>query len=717
MRTAQLARLGVPSAVVETWGRGFGEDLLPVQVRAIEEGRILDDDGNLLIVAPTGSGKTAAAELALMKAVRDGKLGFYLVPTRPLADEKHTELAERYGPLGMRVVVSSRDRRDSDLVIARREFDIAVVVVEKLQALLVRWPDLLEHIGLLVVDELQMLGSGERGAALERLLAKLLDAPHRPRIIGLSAALGDPDAIADWLRARLVRDEHRPVELRKGVLCRGVYRAREHNSGAKRVERFEDHARGSADELIAHLARQLVERGEQVLVFVPDRRRSVGVARLLASGLETPPCDAALAELKGQRECLSRKALESTLARSVAFHNADLASEERAVVVRHFKTGGIRAIVSTNTLATGMNLPAQNVIIDPRRWRPSSRDDHWTLDRISRADYENVSGRAGRLCGTATFGRSILVTTSPFEAQLLEKQFVQADFAPIVPRLQFMSLEDPVLDLLAAGHSKREDMERMLLATYSGRVRWRRAPEELRRNVEAAIEACLRAGFIERRGPKSFRLSALGMASALTGVRFASTVALADWARTAVADVSPLEALLVAHLSPAGREIHVPLAVGEMRSGRHRAELARRAGDASVAHRPTIARLLAQPHRWDNSEERAAKKALVLLDRQAGATVGDIEQRYGVWAGALQRISEDTAWLVRGLAEITDALAWPGEKIGALLILADSFGRSRASSAEAPAPDTDRAPPTLRSARTPDVAKAGPDDVEPRSAA
>jgi len=77
----------------------------------------------------------------------------------------------------------------------------------------------MEAVGLVVVDELQMITDRERGPALELLLTKLRIAASKPRIIGLSAVLGRAQTLADWLGAKLLVDTRRPVELRKGVLC------------------------------------------------------------------------------------------------------------------------------------------------------------------------------------------------------------------------------------------------------------------------------------------------------------------------------------------------------------------------------------------------------------------------------------------------------------------------------------------------------------------
>jgi helicase len=113
--------------------------------------------GNLIVFSPTSSGKTFVGEMAAVKAARENTKVFYLVPQKALAEEKFQEFRQRYGKLGIKVVVSSRDHREYDEDIERRDFQIAVVVFEKMQALLVSRPQLMEVVGLVVVDELQLI--------------------------------------------------------------------------------------------------------------------------------------------------------------------------------------------------------------------------------------------------------------------------------------------------------------------------------------------------------------------------------------------------------------------------------------------------------------------------------------------------------------------------------------------------------------------------------
>jgi helicase len=326
MRVDTLEAYNVAPDVLAIWRESVGAELLPVQERAVKEFGLFSQ-GNLIVFSPTSSGKTFIGEMAAVKAARENTKVFYLVPQKALAEEKFQEFRQRYGKAGIKVVVSSRDHREYDDDIERREFQIAVVVFEKMQALLVSRPQLMEAVGLVVVDELQLLTDPTRGPNLELLLTKLRIAGSRPRILGLSAVLGRSQVLAEWLGARLLVDTRRPVELRKGVLCRGTFTYREHNSGAQGTEAFADYATEKRHELVLGAAEELARRGEQVLVFLPDRVATVTFAQLLAGRVRLPSLEAAIDELRDQEETHAREALLEVLSSSVAFHNADLSPE------------------------------------------------------------------------------------------------------------------------------------------------------------------------------------------------------------------------------------------------------------------------------------------------------------------------------------------------------------------------------------------------------
>jgi helicase len=675
MRVDTLEAYNIAPDILAIWRETVGAELLPVQERAVKEFGLFGA-GNLIVFSPTSSGKTFVGEMAAVKAARENTKVFYLVPQKALAEEKFQEFRQRYGKLGIKVVVSSRDHREYDEDIERRDFQIAAVVFEKMQALLVSRPQLMEVVGLVVVDELQLITDDVRGPTLELLLTKLRIARSRPRVLGLSAVLGKTQSLADWLGAKLLVETRRPVELRKGVLCKGTFKYLEHNSAAQGTEPFADYGSDKRHDLVLGVAEELARHREQVLVFLPDRASTVTYARLLADRVSLAAVNEAIDELREQEETHAREALFQVLSNSIAFHNSDLSPEERSIVERHFRSGAIRVLFSTSTLAMGLNRPVKNVVLDGKRWQYLKRYGRWSLEDISKSEYENMSGRAGRLAHTKDFGRSILVTSSPFEADVWLRHYVGSDFEDIVPTLKEAPLENHVVNLLASGLAEHRDgLAELLLSSFTGHVHWNQqmSREAFLEALGSALEICVRGGLV-RREEKDGRLAVtdLGRACASKGLGVDTGIALAEWAREARSTaLTEIEVLAVVSLSPAGHDVYVNMTNGERHQFDYRGELLRRAYEAGASDRPVFARLAEDQSSVEYEPAKALKKALFLADWIDERRTKDIERQYHVWAGALRRVGEEYAWLVEALAAIAQACGWPEPRCREIELLSD----------------------------------------------
>ena len=659
MRIDTLEAYSVSPDILRIWTTSVGSELLPVQEKAIKEFGLFSDR-NLIVFSPTSSGKTFVGEMAAVKAARANTKVFYLVPQKALADEKYEEFRNRYAGADIKVVVSSRDRREFDTDIENGRFQIAIVVVEKLQSLLISKPQLMNTVGLVVVDELQLITDEMRGASLELLLTQL-KLSHPVRIVGLSAVLGRAQSLADWLEAKLLIDTNRPVELRKGVLCKGSFTYVEHNSHTSGSEEFVDTQSDRREELILDAARFLVERDEQVLIFVPDRASTLGFAKALAERIRMPALDTALDELREQEDTHARDALFEVLSSSIAFHNSDLSTEERRLVERHFRAGAIRALFSTSTLAMGMNLPVKNVILDERKWKHFREYRRWGLHDISKSEYENMSGRAGRLSLVKDFGRSILITDSKFQADVWLDHYVNAGFDDIVPTLRETPLENHVVNLVAGGMAQsRETLERLLLSSFTGSVHWMQqmSREEFSESLDAAIRVCTDAELVKKDG-SNLSITNLGKACAAKGIDVPTAVAFARWAHDArTAAISEVEVLTVVSMAPGGDGVYVNMRAAEAGRFDCREEVRRRAQQAGVGDRPIFQDFGIEWQRVTYETAKALKKVLFLHDWLNELPIKEIEKRYFVWAGALRRVGEEYGWLVEALAAIAKACGW-----------------------------------------------------------
>ena len=154
MKIADLATYGYPQNLINIWQQEGNSDLLPLQVRAIQEHHILDvGSKNLLIIAPTSSGKTFVGELAAVREAMRMNRALFLVPYRAIAEELYANFIRKYKEYGIRVAISNRDHSEHDEDILSGEYQIAVVVYEKLSNLLIINPDLLAGCSLVIADE------------------------------------------------------------------------------------------------------------------------------------------------------------------------------------------------------------------------------------------------------------------------------------------------------------------------------------------------------------------------------------------------------------------------------------------------------------------------------------------------------------------------------------------------------------------------------------
>ena len=187
--------------------------LTPVQEKAWQAG--VGEGKSLLVCAPTASGKTFIATMAIGATLGKGK-ALYLVPLKALAGEKYKEYSSLLEKTSYKVVKSTGDI-DSDASYLA-SYDLIILTVEKLDSILRHRVSWLTEVRTIIIDEIHLLHDTERGPTLEIILT-LLKRLITPQLIGLSATIGNPQQLAQWLGAELVYDTWRPIELKQGIHC------------------------------------------------------------------------------------------------------------------------------------------------------------------------------------------------------------------------------------------------------------------------------------------------------------------------------------------------------------------------------------------------------------------------------------------------------------------------------------------------------------------
>jgi helicase len=373
--------------------------LFPPQEDAVKAGVL--DGSSVLVSVPTASGKTLIATLATLSHLSKNKSKvIYLTPLRALAAEKFEEFKklEKINGSKIKVVIATGDfdSKGNELDNA----DIIILTNETMDAMMTFQKSWIYEIGMIVSDEVHLIGDSGRGPTLEMILTRLKTGyvGKKPQIIALSATISNSSELAEWLGCKLVESEWRPVPLSEAVYSNHTITNQdrvesEGNLDKKRETRHSKPAIG--------LGLDTVEDGDQSLIFTMTRSSSVATAteagKFVAEQLKKDELEKLLKisktilpkETEDQTKLV--KKLADAVKNGAAFHHAGLDQRCRTIIETEFKNGHIRLLTATPTLAAGVNLPARRVIISSVfRFGPNGNAP------ISILEYKQMCGRAGR---------------------------------------------------------------------------------------------------------------------------------------------------------------------------------------------------------------------------------------------------------------------------------------------------------------------------------
>jgi len=428
-----------PTAIDFLISEGY-EKLFPPQEQSVKAG-LFDDKKNFLITIPTASGKTLIAMLAILSHLSKYKTKIvYLTPLRALTNEKFEEFKklEQYSIRGKKIKVISGETRNETKF---KDADVIFLTNESMDANMAFQQDWIYDIGMVVSDEIHLIGDNTRGPTLEIILTRLRSGfigKNPPRIIGLSATISNSIDLADWLDCELVESTYRRVPLSEAVYSRHIIinQNREETEANLTKDREARHAKDHIG-----LGLETIDDEGQCLIFAMSRKNAAAWAVEAGLSLEKTLTDTEKIELeKISQKILRKEESENTkvivnLAKAVktgsAFHHAGLPSDCKEIVETEFKNKRIKFLTATPTLAAGVNLPARRVIL------PSvMRYTNGGLEKISILEYKQMCGRAGRP-QYDDMGESIIVakgypdevleyyvdgTPEPLESQILENE-------------------------------------------------------------------------------------------------------------------------------------------------------------------------------------------------------------------------------------------------------------------------------------------------------
>ncbi len=442
-----------PNAINFLTSEGF-EKLYEPQAYSVDAGIL--DGTSVLVSAPTASGKTLIAMLGMLSHLPKHKSKIvYLSPLRALAAEKFTEFKKLEKiDLGRKIKVGI-STGDFDSVEDKLEnSDILVLTNEKMDALMRFGQSWISEIGLVIVDEIHLIGDEGRGPTLEMVLTRLKSGliGKIPQIIALSATITNSDELAEWLNCEHVESTWRPVPLSEAVYDDFSVT----NQDRETYDVSFDYVGSST----IGLGVDSVKNGGQGLLFANTRTSAAKLA--VDSG---PPIEKTLSKdelnelLKISKKILANnehtqlvKKLAFVVKQGVAFHHAGLNQKCREIIENEFRSGKIKLLSATPTLAAGVNLPARRVVISSVLRYNSQYGGNVP---ISVLEYKQLCGRAGRPQYDDE-GESIIIGKN--NQELLLERYVDGEPEPIESKIITpRSLRIHLLSLIVTSPSITED--------------------------------------------------------------------------------------------------------------------------------------------------------------------------------------------------------------------------------------------------------------------
>ncbi|MED6248302.1 hypothetical protein ATANTOWER_031191 [Ataeniobius toweri] len=369
---------------------------------------------NLIYSLPTSGGKTLVAEILILRELLCRRKDcLFILPYISLVQEKVRGLASFGLELDFMVEEYAGSKGKFPPVKRRNKRSLYIATIEKAHSLVNSLIETsrLENLGLVVVDELHMLGDGSRGAVIEMTLAKVQYMSKATQIIGMSATLGNIKDLRTFLGAENYTNDFRPVQLKEYVkLNDTIYEVDPKEENCFRFSRMLNFKYSSSmqkldpDHIIA-LVTEVIPI-HSCLVFCPTKKNCENVAGMICKYLkedflqhrETEKATL-LQELKASGNGSMCPVLRRTVPYGVAYHHSGLTSEERKLVEEAYSRGVLCLLTCTSTLAAGINLPARRVIL---------RSPYMATDFLKRSQYKQMVGRAGR-AGIDAIGESILI--------------------------------------------------------------------------------------------------------------------------------------------------------------------------------------------------------------------------------------------------------------------------------------------------------------------
>lgn len=430
----------------------------PFQQQAVD---YIEAGESVLVSAHTSAGKTAVAEYAIAKSLRDKQRVIYTSPIKALSNQKYRDLEEEFGDVGLMT---------GDITI-NPSATCLIMTTEILRSMLYRGSEVMREVAWVIYDEIHYMRDKERGVVWEESIILL---PHKVRFVFLSATIPNSKEFAGWIchihhqPCHVVYTDYRPTPLQHYIFPAGGNglhlvvdekgKFREDNfqkaiatlsastaendlelssAGSNNKRRKGGKSGGNPKKKIGtdvfRIVKLIMERQYDPVIIFSFSKRECEAYALLMSKLDfnTEEEKQSIDQLfKNAMDSLSDddKALPQVdsilplLRRGIGIHHGGLLPILKEVIEILFGEGLLKCLFATETFSMGLNMPAKTVVFTNAR-KYDGKDFRW----ITSGEYIQMSGRAGRRSLDAR-GIVIQMLTEQMEPQVCKSiLYGQAD--------------------------------------------------------------------------------------------------------------------------------------------------------------------------------------------------------------------------------------------------------------------------------------------------
>ncbi|KAF4150620.1 DSHCT domain-containing protein [Phytophthora infestans] len=397
----------------------------PFQQQAVD---YIESGESVLVSAHTSAGKTAVAEYAIAKSLRDKQRVIYTSPIKALSNQKYRDLEEEFGDVGLMT---------GDITI-NPSATCLIMTTEILRSMLYRGSEVMREVAWVIYDEIHYMRDKERGVVWEESIILL---PHKVRFVFLSATIPNSKEFAGWIchihhqPCHVVYTDYRPTPLQHYLFPAGGSglhlvvdekgKFREDNfqkaiatlsastddaaaelasygSNTKRRKAQKSNPKKKVGTDVFRIVKLIMERQYDPVIIFSFSKRECEAYALLMSKL-----DFNTEEEKQSVDQLFKNAMDSLsdddralpqvdsilplLRRGIGIHHGGLLPILKEVIEILFGEGLLKCLFATETFSMGLNMPAKTVVFTNCR-KYDGKDFRW----ITAGEYIQMSGRAGR---------------------------------------------------------------------------------------------------------------------------------------------------------------------------------------------------------------------------------------------------------------------------------------------------------------------------------